>query len=208
MPPKKSRYSCPSRSRRRMPLPSVEHDRLLVVVGDRREQELLVLAAHLGGRSSRALGRGLRIHRPPIAAPCPGQAGGCRAARLVARTKRPAPRSTSSLPSANAHRPFDDHVAGPPLHLEALEDVAVAAASGGSSRCASPVARRVVDHQVGVGADRDRALARVEPEDARRVACCRAPPCAAGRSGPSQHAVGVEQLQPVLDARRRRSGSS
>src|SRR5690606_414728 len=64
-------------------------------------------------------------------------------------------------------RPGDDGVADRAVELEALEDAAVdlvAVGAGADDRARG----RVVDHEVGVGADPDRALARVEAEDLGR----------------------------------------
>ena len=58
---------------------------------------------------------------------------------------------------------------------------------------------RVVDHDVGVGARRDRALARVEPEHPRRRGAGDLDPAPPGDVA-LQHA-GVQQVHPVLDAR-------
>src|SRR5262249_51999588 len=84
------------------------------------------------------------------------------------------------LAVAELHAAVDDHLGGRALDLEAFEDAAVglrvmrarAARAGGGG---------IVDYEIGVGARRDRALARIEPEDPRGI-----------RAAERDHALQVE----------------
>src|SRR2546422_9549211 len=72
------------------------------------------------------------------------------------------------LPIGELDTPVRDHMGRGALHLEALEDVPVAARVMGLG-APRPDRPRVVDDEIGVGADRDGALPRIEAEDAGRV---------------------------------------
>ena len=114
------------------------------------------------GRAGPAARPARRSARPR---PSRGASRSLNAARLM---NCPWPGLARELVAVDDHRAADDHRLGNAGHLDALEQVVVARRVVGLDRDRL-LLRGVEDDDVGVAADRDRALARIEAEQLRRV---------------------------------------
>ena len=132
MPPKKSRYSFPSVSFTRMPLPSVRTIGSCVVVGSTPGRGTSCASARTSCRGP-ASSRSSRSSPPPGIARAHERRGARRAVPARASGTGPPPRSTFRSPFAYCTRPAATTFDGPPVTFVPSNDVVVAPSCGASS---------------------------------------------------------------------------